>query len=199
MKSRSEQFLQFSLILTVVFAFLIVWAFFSGTQIVDTKLPQTVFGQDEVEEAPVQFAIEDGGPLKMTVTGPTLNNSWLWVKTVVLDSNNIALVEHEFDLSYYHGPGWSEGNRSASWSFRLPPGSYKVLVYGENQEDIPGRVSASARRDLLHVEIESGIVLMRYFVLGFLAFLTLSFVANKRRNAEKAQRKAAANRQSLFS
>lgn len=199
MKSRAEQLFLFSVTMTLVFGGLIFWSLMSGTQIVNTKLPESLFSKEEVKNAPITFALDEAGPLKMTVSGPTLDNSWLWVKAVVLDAKDVAIHEHDFNLSYYHGPDWSEGNRSDDWTFRLPAGEYKVLIYGENDRVSRGVAQRGRSGDVLKVEIQTGVVLMRYFALGFITFLILSFLANSRKADALKRNRAQANRRELFS
>lgn len=197
MKGRNQQLLIFSVAMTLIFGVLMTWSHFSGAPIVSVEVPERVFGQEQVKTPPIRFTQDKDGPLTMKITGSTLNNSWVWVKTVILDTEDIAIQEHDFDLSYYHGPDWSEGNRSDDWIFRLPAGEYRVLVYGESEQ-----TQRNGPRDIygdkLEVEIKSGVVLTRYFLLGFILFLLLSLRANKLASDARENERAAQFRQDFL-
>lgn len=197
MKSRSEQFFLFSVTMTVVMGALILWSTIGGTKIADTQIPESIFSKEEVTDAPAKFVHKKDGPLTMEVSAPTLDNSWVWVKVVIIDSKNVAVLEHTFDLSYYYGPGWTEGNTSADWTFKLPADSYKILVYGENAASNLGTLRTHG--DVLKLQVYEGVVLTRYFVFGFIAFLILTFIANNRKSADEKISRAQANRNALFS
>jgi hypothetical protein len=197
MENRINQFFYFSLIMMVLFGVLTAWSCGTGTEVLNTAIPEKSFSKEEVTKPHGTFTIKESGPLTMDVASSTLDNSWLWVKVVIVDEKNLAVLEHAFDLSYYHGPGWSEGNKIEDWTFKLPKGTYKLLVYGEDANK--STFSRAATNDVLHVRIMAGTVLSRYFILGLIGFMILSGLAYLRKaNAAFVARSRAA-REKLYS
>lgn len=168
MEDKSKLFMHFSGIMAAVFFVLTAWSMMSGTSVMSENIPESKFEKEAFSEPHGRFSMESGGIVEMSVNARTLNNSWVWLKTIIIDRNNNAVLENKFELSYYSGSGWSEGDKEESWTFYLPKGDYKVLVYGEDAKNASGWTRP--RTEAVQVTIESGTVLTRYFLLGLIIF-----------------------------
>lgn len=155
-------------VMAVVFFGLTMWSMISGKKVVDTSISEANFEREELSAPHAEFQNPSNGVVTMDLNARSLSNSWVWLKTVILDEKNNAVLEKSFELSYYQGSGWSEGDRDTSWTFYLPKGKYKVLLYGEDAETPDAWTRPGS--EMVSMSIESGGVLTRYFLLGLILF-----------------------------
>lgn len=168
MDDKSKLFMHFCGILAAVFFVLTAWSMMTGSTVMSENIPESKFEKEAFAEPHGRFTMESGGIVQMNVNATTLNNSWVWLKTIIIDRNNNAVLENKFELSYYSGSGWSEGDKDESWTFYLPKGDYKVIVYGEDAKNRSGWTTP--RKEMVQVSISQGAVLTRYFLVGLIVF-----------------------------
>ena len=103
---------------------------------------------------------------------PRLSNAWVYLQVALLDTEDQVLLDFSKELSYYSGPGWSEGSRKGNAVFRLEkPGEYRFLIKSEGgRGSQKGRLTSAVTMTLFR-----GVMLTRYFVI--LAVLSFGFVA----------------------
>jgi hypothetical protein len=166
--NKSTIFEIFCGVMAIVFFGLTMWSFVSGKKVVDTTISESNFEQEAFSVPHAEFEQKSDGVVTMELNASSLSNSWVWLKTVVLDENNDAVLENTFELSYYHGSGWSEGDRETTWTFYLPKGKYKVLVYGEDAQ-APDTWTRPGN-EMISLSIFGDGILSRYFVLGLVVF-----------------------------
>jgi hypothetical protein len=122
----------------------------------------------------------DGGSIIALRTYAPLKNSWLSLQMAFVDVKKETVVAEVWnDIEYYKGYSggehWSEGSRSKTAFFRAPPpGTYKLIVKA-NGGRWPAR-SLGARRENMVVRIYSGVVMSRYFVIGFFVILLIPLI-----------------------
>lgn len=157
--------------LAAVFAVMTIWAYSAGTVIVDETIPEEAFEKEAIESPHATFRLTRQTPVELSVDGATLDNSWLWVKAIIADADDKPVADYTFDLSYYSGSDWSEGDPDDYRVLVLPKGKYKLIVYGEDPERSRGWTDES--RERLNVTVTRDVVLARYPLAGFIVFLLL--------------------------
>lgn len=160
--------------LAVIFIGMIIWSYNSGTEIVDETIPEEVFEKEAVSSPHATFELDRTTPIQLSVDGATLDDSWLWVKTVIADENNRPVADYTFDLSYYSGSGWSEGDPDASKTLVLPAGTYKIIAYGEDPKQSKGWTDES--RERLNISVTEGVKLSRWPIAGLILTIVIGFV-----------------------
>lgn len=173
-------------IMTITFGALMGYSFTTGTEVVNRLYPESIFELEEIkpEQAPT-FTLDKRALCELEVTGETLNQSWVWVRTVVVDAQNRPVYTYSFNLSNYHGyeggESWSEGKKSDDKVFLLPPGTYKVLLYGEDAKVSDRPIGGKGyytieRNERLRLTVKRDIWLTRYFAILFGLFSTLTLI-----------------------
>lgn len=157
--------------LAAIFGVMTIWAMNAGTEIVDKSIPEEVFEKEAVSSPHATFELTRTTPIQLSVDGATLNDSWLWVKTVIADENNRPVADYTFNLSYYSGSGWSEGDPEDYQVLVLPAGKYKVIAYGEDPKRSKGWTDES--RERLNISVKKGVVLARYPLAGLILTLLI--------------------------
>jgi hypothetical protein len=180
-------------LLTLIFGVLMTVSLIGdGTEIFKKIYNETVFEEEEIAPANVgTFTLDSEKLCMLEVKGLTLDQSWLWVSTVILDEKDRPVLSYTFNLSYYHGyeggESWSEGDKDDYKLFRLPAGSYKIMVHGEDEPSKtstdPFAINTSAfasngystidRHEAIQVRVTKGVWMTRYFLIMFLLFGTL--------------------------
>lgn len=136
-----------------------------------------------------EFTIKGGSIIAVRTFAP-LKNSWLSVDMAFLDVKGQKVVaEVSNDVSYYSGyeggEYWTEGGRSSTKYFRAPPaGTYQLLLKANGGSGYKG----GARRESMVVRIYSGVVLSRYFIIGFFVILLIPLVIWWRGSAFETRR-----------
>ena len=152
---------------TLVIA-LLIWLLGSGQIILDER----IFPKQFVAGAQTQaFTVNKADDLLRLSLHSDLNNAWAWFDVTILkDARELYTLGKE--ISYYSGydggEHWSEGMQSAHAYFKLPEaGDYTLMVAGEGGQGSSGR---HPQNKALHVSIEEGITVSRYFFILALLF-----------------------------
>lgn len=172
--------------LTTAFGGLLAYSFGRGQEVVNRLYPESIFEREEIkpEQAP-SFTLTKRSLCELEVHGVTLNQSWVWVRAVIVDAQNRPVYTYSFNLSHYHGreggESWSEGKDKDEKVFLLGPGTYKVLIYGEDAKvsDRPTRARGYytiERDERLRLTVKRDVWLSRYFAILFGLFATLTLI-----------------------
>ena len=151
---------------------LLIWLFGSGKTILDTRLSPSQFVAGAQTQA---FTVKDADTLLRLNLHSKLNNAWAWFDVTLLKDKR-ELFSLGKEISYYSGyeggEHWSEGTQSAHAYFKLPEtGDYTLLVGGEGGQGSAGR---QPQNKTLHISIEEGVTVSRYFfILSLLFFIAL--------------------------
>ena len=183
------------LALTVIFGALTALSFSDGTVAFNQRYTEEVFEEEEIDPRHVHsFSLSSDKLCMIKVKGLTLDQSWVWISVLIVDEADRPVVKLDYNLSYYHGyeggESWSEGDKDDYKLVRLPAGSYKVLVHGEDEPDPKPReagafqvnlssftgssgYSTISRPEAVQVIITRGVWMTRYFMTLFLLFGSL--------------------------
>lgn len=174
----------FYLVMALLSCGLMIFSLFSGTEIVNKVFVESKFENEALkkEDAP-SFTLKRRAVCELDIEGITLDQSWIWLKVMILDEQGRPVHDYAFNLSYYHGheggESWSEGDRDGSESFILPKGTYSVVVYGEDDKGTSltrrGRQGyyTVERDERVRVQVRKGVWMTRYFLMLFLVFTGL--------------------------
>lgn len=163
-----------------------------GTEVWSKTYSEAQFESESMSDQLVgNFEVDSREVCMVRVEGLTLDQSWLWVKVLILDEKSRPVHDYKFDLSYYHGveggESWSEGDKDDYKVFILPKGKYSVVVYGEddNPAGVTGKGGLSPlfstgyttvdRMEQIKVTVTKDVMLTRYFLGLFIVFLVLFF------------------------
>lgn len=175
-------------LMMVLFGVLTVASLGDGTPVWTSDFLESSFEQESADASQVgTFSLESKELCMLKVEGLTLDQSWLWVKVMILDEQERPVYDYTFNLSHYSGveggESWSEGDQDDYKVFVLPKGDYKVLVYGEDEN--PGSsASPSApmystgyttidRDETIRVTLTRDVLLTRYFLTLLILFTVL--------------------------
>lgn len=182
--------------LAAIFLALALVSVMSGETIYAEVFQESLLEQEARSPEHVKsFTLADSEVLELEVAGLTLDQSWIWVKVLILDDADRAVYDYTFSLSRYHGyeggESWSEGDQEDSKVFNLSAGTYKVLVYAEDQPTSDPNASFAARgyatvdRDeQIQVTIEQGVMLTRYYLIFGVVFALLTALYLYRRSQD---------------
>lgn len=154
--------------LTLVIA-LLIWLFGNGNTILDERISPQQF---VVGTQTQPFTVSEADDLLRLSLYSDLNNAWAWFDVSVL-RNDQELYSLGKEIAYYSGyeggEHWSEGTQSAHAYFKLPQsGNYTLLVAGEGGQ---GSSGTRPQNKALHISIEEGVTVSRYFFILALFFL----------------------------
>ena len=148
-----------------IILFLVVLLFGSGKQIFsDTISANEYFGDNGSFNR--EFTVSQPQRLVELELYANLNNAWTWYDIEILkDEQPIFSLSQQ--ISYYHGyeggEHWSEGSRGVNTYFKVPAaGTYSFRLAGEGGS---GNRSKTPQRQTLHVKINEGIIVSRYFLI----------------------------------
>jgi hypothetical protein len=181
----------FCLLMTLLFSVLSVGSCLPGEQIYSQTFTDDELSNEEPKDHYGSFTLEKRQVVQLDVSSPNLDNSWLWLKTAILDEKDRVVADKTFDIQYYSGyqtgESWSEGDRDTYAIFTLPAGTYKLLAYAQDAERRQGYTAPMNER--IRITVYKGIVLARYFMMGAIFFLIFAFLARRwgRKAAEKRQ------------
>ena len=152
---------------------LLIWLFGSGHTILDERIfPRQFVGGAQTQA----FTVSEADDLLRVNLHSNLNNAWAWFDVTLLKDKREQFSLGK-EISYYSGyeggEHWSEGTQSAHAYFKLPEaGDYTLLVAGEGGQ---GANSKSPQNKALHISIEEGVTVSRYFfILALLFSIVLS-------------------------
>lgn len=178
-------------VIMLLFGVLTAISMGDGTEVWSKTYDETQFESESMDDKLVgNFEIDSREVCMVRVKGLTLDQSWLWVKVLILDEKSRPIHDYKFDLSYYHGveggESWSEGDQDDYKVFILPKGKYSVVIYGEDENPAgAGSTSGSYapmfssgyttvdRLEKIQVTVTKDVMLTRYFLMLFIVFLTL--------------------------
>ena len=186
-KTPKQIFIVFMLVLlTALSGAMGVMSLTAGTEILNHTYSEAVFEQEGLPADQVKsFTLESASLCEIEVSSPTVDQSWVWAMVRILDEKDRAVKDYSFNLSRYHGyeggESWSESDDSESKTIRLPAGTYKVMISGEDAlaSDANARYSAQGyatieRDEKITVRVKKGVWLGRYFFGMFLIFGALA-------------------------
>ncbi len=156
---------------TVVCGFLMIWSFLSGTYVDETVVPEREFEQESFNDPHLTFELNRKTTVQLSFEGTTLDDSWVWIKALLVDSDNKVLGDYTVEMAEYD----DENDDSWSKSIVLPKGQYKVLVHGEDAKRSQGWTDEHTER--VRVEVQKDFVLTRYSLIGFILFGIGAFMA----------------------
>ena len=111
---------------------------------------------------------------KLSVSGSSLNNSWVALSVAVLDADENVVLDADATVEYYHGTeggeSWSEGSRNDYALVRLRgPQSYRLNVFGDAGVWSPtGGDQRTSSGGPIHIRMHRGVVPARYFLFATL-------------------------------
>ncbi len=143
---------------------LLVWSTTTGQRHEnEIYLERTQYDQEFVTE---EFEIATAPCLVEFEFRSNVNNEWVYLDVALVDEENRAVMDFSTQMSYYHGPDWSEGNREDTVPVRVnKPGLYKLLVKGVAGSGETADSQLTNRNYNVTVVIREKIILSRYFVI----------------------------------
>lgn len=170
----------FLAMLTALFFLLAIWSYIPGEQIYQRTFSRP--GQQLTVEQPKEphgtFELDQQQVVQLNVSAAGLDNSWIWIKAVILDEKDRPVGDYAFNLEYYTGRDWSEGDRDTYQVFTLPKGKYKLLLFAQDADRNTYWTRPNpfdTQRIRIDVSIDKGVVLTRYFLMGGIFFIFLTF------------------------
>lgn len=189
---KQKFYAAFLSVMTCIFCVLMVMSLGDGTPIATKTFNESDFEKEaQAPEQALTFELKQRDVCMLKIKGLTLNQSWLWVKTLVLDEKDRPVFDYTFNLSYYHGTeggeSWSEGSKSDEKVFVLPKGKYKVLIFGEDEATPTTRTSkfkfkysngysTVERNEKVKVTITKNVTLTRYYMTFFIIFFIITCI-----------------------
>ncbi len=172
----------FCLFMSLLLGVLSVGSCIPGEQIYERTFRDEDLSKEELDDHYGTFTLDQRQVVQVDVSSPNLDNSWLWLKTAILDEEDRVVADKTFNIQYYSGyqsgESWSEGDRDTYALFTLPAGTYKLLAYAQDAEKRGGYTEPMDEQ--IQITIYKGIMLARYFVLGAIAFLMFAFFTYRR-------------------
>ena len=161
-----------SMVFGLILIFLITFAHtvWSGERIIYDRVDYREWYTHRKPNAPgytsSEIKLEEPTVLDIRYRAKRLKNDWLWLETEILDSKKDRIHYFTNEISYYTGPGWSEGSREDNTLVRIDKaGTYYINICGEG--------GARRKRDNIHLSIYKDVVLSRYFILLLSICLTV--------------------------
>lgn len=148
------------LLFSCVFGFLGFTSCTSGERIKEFYIKGETYKQEYLTGT---FTVSEAPQLCKARLSTNLSNQWIYLDAAVVDEQDRAIVDFSLETSYYSGveggERWSEGHNRDYAMFRIDePGDYRLLLLGQ-YGDLGTAPPATIR-------IESGAVLMRYYLVG---------------------------------
>jgi len=144
-----------------------------GEEIFSQTFNTQNFSEDEgTESLPIEISSPGIYNLEILATSITPQSEF-FIFSYILDQEKTAINQIQETFYYYSGTdtdgSWTESNTSTSKIFKLKEaGTYYLQLY-KNRE--------SVFDNTITVKLSQGIILTRYFLLLFILFIVISFVA----------------------
>ena len=209
-KTPKQRFILFMLLaLTVLSGVLSLVSVSMGTEVLSHTYKEADFEAEGLPADQVKsFTLTSSSLCKLEVESPTVNQSWVWTMVRILDDKDRAVKDYSFNLSRYSGSeggeSWSEDDSDDYKMIRLPAGTYKIMISGEDAaaSDANARYSAPGyatieRPESIRVRVTKGEWMTRYFV-GLLAIFGSLLGLYIWRRQVKSQEEDAYNEHGLY-
>lgn len=185
---RQKFWAAFLVVMTLAFGALTLASYGSGEQVMQQTYSESQFEKEELDTSQAgSFSLEERSLCMLEVEGLTLDQSWLWVKVMILDDQGRPVYDYKFDLSYYHGveggESWSEGSKDDYKVFVLPRGDYQVVTYAEDEPSSSGVAAFGGapitfsngyntidRNERIRVTVKKDVMLTRYYLTLLILF-----------------------------
>jgi hypothetical protein len=148
----------------VVCGGLVIWSFASGTFVDSRTIQEPTFENESFSKPHMTFTLDQKSIVQLDFEGTTLNDSWVWVKALLIDDQNDVLGDYTFELQEYS----DSDNTSWSTSVILPAGTYKILVHGQDAKRSRGWTDEHS--ETIRVSVSKDFVLTRYGLIGLVVF-----------------------------
>lgn len=174
------------LLLTMISGVFTGVAAMAGTEVLKHTYSEVDFEKEGLSADKVKsFTLESSSLCKIEIKSSTVNQSWVWATVRILDDKDRAVKDYSFNLSSYSGyeggESWSENDSDDYKMIRLPAGTYKVMLSGEDAKasDANARFAASGYATIEHAEtvevrVSKGEWMSRYFLALLIAFASLT-------------------------
>lgn len=183
LRTNKQKFIGiFLIVMGGLFGALTLWSLTAGgKQVFGHRYTSAQFLREKQDISQARtFTLDKRSVLQLEAQAHNLNDSWVWLKVLILDEKDRPIYDYKMDLSYYSGYSggehWVEDKTTEDKVFTLKPGTYKVVAYSSNKHVKGGRAE-KLPMDLLEsvvkpvtVTIDKNVILTRYFLILFIIF-----------------------------